>query len=184
MPYAVSQPAFVGCHVVETLLVSAVRAHGAVYMLGVSSFPGRLLALWNLRAKGQCEPCAASQDWSRKPPLQPPGACRRLPGCGEQGWRGWDRGPLSADFPRALGSPQWSVLLAHLAPRPTQRVPHERLCKLRIKSGLASKMLQSWRKTTSHCSEQLGSVKPLFTEEEREACLCYSYFKNKDDTVI
>lgn len=44
VPFAVSQPAFVGCYMVEMLLASAVRALGAVYVLGVSSFPGRLLA--------------------------------------------------------------------------------------------------------------------------------------------
>lgn len=29
-----------------------------------------------------------------------------------------------------------------------------------------------------------GSVKPLFTEAECGARLCYGYFKNKDDSVI
>lgn len=55
--HAGSQPAFVGRCVVEMPLAGAVRALGAVSMLGASSFPGRLLALWNFRScleRGKC----------------------------------------------------------------------------------------------------------------------------------
>lgn len=97
-------------------------------------------------------PCAASQDWSKKPP-QPPWAYRRLSGRGGMGLC-----PLSAAFPRASGS---------VPPRTCPQV-----CKWGIESGLTSGMSQSLKFQAvvvepvlagSHqpCSEHPGSVKPL-----------------------
>lgn len=60
---------------------------------------------------------------------------------------------------------------------------HEQLCNLGLEV-LTTKMMQPWHQPTRHCSEQLGSEEPLFTQQGRQPWLCYSCFKGKDDTVI